>query len=407
MRRGQHGEQGMTLMELTFLLLLLSMAAFIFTRFLTGTRDAVSRQDASQYMLQSEVRSVANLTSGLNTCVELLTGYGDATGAAMQDMRNLVNSSVAGAPIGPNTAPPAPVTFSLWPTVQNAAQAELNGPLDPGNVNWGDELAYVAALNPITFTAYYTQGGTGNWSVSTESASTSTIAEVLSVGRYQFVYDYLAWNPQSLINGAGQGLRLTEWRSQPFVSYASLSSLTDSPQTYGATNTCCPRLEAACSYLSGAGYSYAFNPQNATMTASACFYALTDAAIGTSTPSSAPTVLPTGSWAYLDDYDLLLTNQTKGGFDQGRVSRADGGSGGQTAASAGYSVAYNVTGQLLGSAVSVVALQGAGTSLAVPAYAKLDDSSNGMGGIGFPAGFEIEVDGQQGSREAVLSLTVM
>ncbi len=400
------GERGMTLLELTFLVLLLSYASYIITRFLTGTRQAVGRQEAAQYMLQDVTRSLANLGASLATCTELITGYADSTGTGMLPLRTLIASSIAAAPAAPNTAPPKPVGFSLWPTAVDESvtgEVDMSGPSGSGAVDWGDEIAYVCNLNPITFTAYYSNSG-GNWSVTTPSSSTSDQAEVISVGRYQLVYDYLSYDPSSVVNGA-EGLRLTEWRSQPLVNYSSLSGLTDTPTTYG--NGCCPRLTAACDALSSDGYTYAFDPAAATLTAncSACFFALTPAAIGSGSPASPPATLPTGSWGYLDDYDLMMTNQSQAGVDLGRIARAGASAGGEDAAASSYSVAFNVTGTF--SADSVVALQGPGGDLAVPAYAQANATSGSMGGPGFPAGFEVAVGGVPGGREAFLRLVLM
>ncbi|MGH7442248.1 MAG: hypothetical protein ACREKE_06190, partial [bacterium] len=93
--------------------------------------------------------------------------------------------------------------------------------------------------------------------------------------------------------------------------------------------------------------------------------------------------------------------------DIGRVARANGGAGGQTAGPAGYSVAFN-TGPVL-TPLSVIQLQGPGGALLVPAYAQADYemSADDSGGPGFPAGFEVAVDGQYGSREVYMRLVLM
>jgi type II secretory pathway pseudopilin PulG len=395
----------MTMIELLILTAIMSLACYSFTRFIQSTRQAAGRQDAAAELLQRNLRSVTNLRAGLQGCVELIANYGDGTGNALLPLHTMVkNSAIASASL-PTAAlgAPAPVAFSGWPTVETANEVDMVGPTDPGATVWGNEIMYVAELNPITFTAYYTQSGV-NWVVSVASSLTTTSAEIVTVRRFQFVYDYLSSDPHTTVPSSGQGLRLTEWRSQPVIDYSSLSSLTDSPSTYSG-NSCCPRLAATCAYLTSAGYTMAFEPANTTLTAtcSTCFYPLTPenlVAGSGATPITLPTTIPMYSWAYLDDYDLVQSYGAKPNVDYGRISRADGYASGQTSAPSAYSVAFNTS--TTASSTSVVGLQGPGGLLSVPAYA-----DTGYAGTGFPAGFEVAIDGQVGSREIYMRLVLM
>src|ERR1700677_3335921 len=259
-------QSGMTMIELLILTAIMSLACYSFTRFIQSTRQAAGRQDAAAELLQRSLRSVTNMRTGLQGCVELIANYGDGTGSALLPLHTMVENSVIASASLPTAAlgAPAPVAFSGWPTVETANEVDMVGPSDPGAIVWGNEIMYVAELNPVTFTAYYTQSG-ANWVVSVASSLTTTVGEIVTVRRFQFVYDYLSADPHTTVPGSGTGLRLTEWRSQPVIDYSSLSSLTDSPSTYTG-NTCCPRLAATCAYLNSAGYTWAFEPANTTLT---------------------------------------------------------------------------------------------------------------------------------------------
>ncbi|HTB21294.1 MAG TPA: hypothetical protein VK914_01160 [bacterium] len=394
----------MTFVELMVLVAILGMASYSMSRFILSTRQAASRQDAATEMLQRSLRSLSNLRAGLQGCVEILANYGDGTGDAMLPIHNMLVASVAASEsLTAVVGPPAPVSYSAWPTVETVPQVDMSDAA--GDTSWGNEIMYVAELNPITFTAYYNYNGSA-W-ISGADLGNSSDAEVLSVMRLQFVYDYLAHDPRTLVPGSGEGLRLVEWRSQPFIDYTSLSTLTDTPGTY-AGNTCCPRLAAACAYLSAAGYNTAFDPTYVTQSAGDnCFFPIVEANISGGIPENLPATFPMYSWAYLDDYDLVQSFGAKPGVMIGRVTRADGYAGGQTASPASYSVALNDnTGA--SSSTTVVGLQGAGGAAQVPAYAQANyvDADN-LGGPGFPSGFEVAIAGQINSREIVMHLVLM
>jgi len=415
--RGKAGQGGMTFVELMVLVALLGMLSYSMSRFIISTRYAASRQDAAAEMLQRDLRSLSNLRAGLQGCVEILADYGDATGDVMKPIHTMLLDSVAASEsVTTVVGPPAPVAFSSWPTVETAPEVDMTDAA--GDTSWGNEIMYVAELNPITFTAYYTYSA-GAWSYVTSPTSStytneSADAEVLSVMRLQFVYDYLAKDPHSVVPGSGEGLRLVEWRSQPVIDYTSLNTLSDTPGTYSAGthgDSCCPRLEAACQYLNANGYTVAFNPLDVTLSAGeACFFPMAEANIvGTGISEPLPTTVAMYSWAYLDDYDLIQSFGARPGVDLGRVTRADGYAGGQTASPTMYSVALNDnTGVASYTNYTVKGLQGAGSAAPVPAYAQANyTDEDGFGGIGFPAGFEVGIAGQVNSREIVMRLTLM
>jgi hypothetical protein len=114
-----------------------------------------------------------------------------------------------------------------------------------------------------------------------------------------------------------------------------------------------------------------------------------------------------GSWAYLDDFDAIASYAVKAGVNLGRISRSSGEDSGETSANSGYSIAFNVTGTV-STSTSVVALQSPSGLLAVPAYAVTNYAMpDSMGGTGFPAGFEVTIDGPPNSREIVMRLVMM
>jgi hypothetical protein len=171
-------------------------------------------------------------------------------------------------------------------------------------------------------------------------------------------------------------------------------------------------MAAACQYLTSTGYTMAFNPANVTLTSncSTCFYNITETNVyGSGVPEALPATLPMYSWAYMDDFDLVQSYGAKPNVDLGRINRANGNSSGQTAASGGYSVALNSSGA--STSTSVISLQGPGGALLVPAYAvanyTMPASAGALGGAGFPAGFEVAIDGTDNSREIFLRLVML
>ncbi|HTA17337.1 MAG TPA: hypothetical protein VK786_06300, partial [bacterium] len=166
-------------------------------------------------------------------------------------------------------------------------------------------------------------------------------------------------------------------------------------------------------YLTSTGYTVAFNPDNVTLTStcSSCFYPLQpeSSVYSPGVPEALPTTLAMYSWAYLDDFDLVQSYGAKPGVDLGRINRANGNASGQTSAPGGYSVSLNTTGA--STSTSVKSLQGPGTPLLVPAYAEanyaMPATAGSLGGTGFPAGFEVAIDGADNSREIFLRLVML
>lgn len=395
----QSSQQGLTLVELLFLIALTTVAISVFSRFILGTRQATARQEASGELLQRGMRITTNLRSGLQAAELIIANNSDLTANALGGLHGIVYNSVvaSGAPV--------PVSFSVWPTVVNETMIDLSQ--DAGASNWGNEIMYVAELNPITFTAYYNEpSGNTPWVVGQAITPTGTSAEIVSVPRFQFVYDYLSWDTGTALAGKGMGLRLTEWRSQPYINETALFSFVDVSLTASGY----PRLSASCAYLSQTGYTLAFAANNVTetTTCTTCFYPL----VATSNPSPVTytPILPMYSWANMDDYDMVQSFAAKpmSGGGIGGVHLANGDSGGRTSAPGTYSIAFNdVAGSGGFSAASgpyVNALQGPGGALTVPQYSLLN-----YGGSypGFPAGFEISVGGAVSSREIFMRVVLM
>jgi hypothetical protein len=110
-----------------------------------------------------------------------------------------------------------------------------------------------------------------------------------------------------------------------------------------------------------------------------------------------------GSWAWLDDFDGVQDYAVKAGVNMGQISRAYGHSGGQVAAPAAYSIAYNtIAGSGSSASSPTVILQGPGGLLTVPNWAEMIPSLPG-----YPAGFEVAIDGQVGAREVFLRTVMM
>jgi hypothetical protein len=393
-------QDGLTLVELLFLIAMTTVAISVFSRFILGTRNATARQEASGELMQRGMRISTNLRSGLQGAELIIANYADnPPGGNLATLHGIVYSSVIAS------GAPAPVTFSCWPTVVNEGMVDLSQ--DAGAVDWGNEIMYVSELNPITFTAQYNEpNGNTPWVVGPSTTPIATSAEVVSVPRYQFVYDYLSWDTGTALAGKGMALRLTEWRSQPYINYSSLFSFVDvslSAQGY-------PRLSASCAYLTQSGYTLAFAAGNVTATTNCgtCFYPLV--AAGVPSPITYTPVLPMYSWANMDDYDVVQSFAAKPlpGNGLGAVHLANGDAGGRTAAPGTYSIAFNDVASSGGFSAAngpfVTGLQGPGGALTVPQYALLN-----YGGAhpGFPAGFEISVGGGVSSREIFMRVVLM
>jgi len=409
-RSGGPGQDGMTLVELLFLLAMVTIAMTVISRFILTTRSSITRGEAAADLINRNLRIATNLRSGLQGAIEFITAYGppDPTLTGMSALHTLVINSVAASSTS-ITAVPSPVTFTSWPTATlNWNEVDMNGPVDVSATVWGNEIMYVSILNPLTLTAEYAWSSSSDSWAYTATSSTSTVGEVVKLDRYQFVYDYLAWDTRTAIAGVGNGLRLVEWRSQPFVSWDSLTSFKDVSccGTSAAATPCCPRLTAAVNLLPGAGYNTSFNPADVTFSSavcSSCFYP-TQPVASVTVPYAQPALIPMYSWAYMDDYTMAQSFSAKPGVNLGHIYVADGHSSGQTAAPSAYSIAFNTISFMAAPAGSfpLVTLQGPGGGLQVPRWSDCD-----MAGWGFPAGFEVAINGNVGSREVVLRTVLM
>ena len=371
-RASRGGQRGTTMVELMFTLAMFGLLLGVVVRFVFNGRASMTRAENASELLSRATLISANLRGGLQTTNTLLCNYAANT-PDFSGLRGIVKASA----LAGNA--PDPVTFSTEPTVMEVGKPDLTGPSGISSSSWGDEIMYIATLNPVTFTVVY--GVTG----------TTTPGESVSVNRVQLVYVYLSRDPASRIPvanmGAG-GLRLTEWRSQPMVSYEDLNAFSDNPPYY--------RLTSSCAKLMTMGYSTAFDISHANDTTTS-FYRISATAALKLSPTAAPTTIAQSSWAYVDDYSYQENYKVQAGKDFGRISRQ--GSSGRSSGPSTYVMAFNtLTTSAAHPDVAVNGLMapGAGiTGLQVPAYAQTD-----LGGsaFGFPGGFEITVVGKPHAR---------
>jgi prepilin-type N-terminal cleavage/methylation domain-containing protein len=397
------GQRGWTLPELLIAVALISLLSVVITKFISTTRLSISKQEASWVLQQRALRMVSNLRGGLEGGTELLENYPDSNQTAVLNLRSWVLSGIT-ASASVSAGVPQPVAFTLTPTVTSLDEVDMNGPSDSGASAWGNEIMYVSVCNPLTFTAYYASSacGTGTcWSPVSSSAG-ATVAETVSIGRYQFVYDYLTWT-RAIVSGLGPVLRVAEWRSGTYIDASNLTSLQDVSCCAGAT-TCCPRFTAACQYLYTTGNQNAFNPVSTT--SATCFLVLTSTSASLTNESSTAMASPlTNCWAYLDDFDLTPSFRLDPTLQLGRIARNSGSAEGQIAGQATYSVAYDSMPAGLASVPSLT-LQSPSGILQVPKFGAVT-SPMGTDPTGGPAGFEVGICGMAGSREIVLHLTLM
>jgi hypothetical protein len=244
---------------------------------------------------------------------------------------------------------------------------------------WGDELLYLSSLKPLTLTVKYGSGLTDT-------------AQLLSLDRVQFVYLYPTLVPLGA-GGQGQGLRLAEWRSQPYILYGSLKDSSNTPAA--------PRLSKTCEALAGMGYTWAFDVDQAGTPAQAWYHVR---APGGSPmlelDAAGPALAPQGSWAFVDDYEYQQDFFPQPNVDRGQVSR---GSGGSSVQPARYVLAFNTVSPTASPSLKTVGLVFQGQALAVPAHALADKNSQ----VGFPGGFEVAVIGRPLAREVALRHVLM
>jgi hypothetical protein len=366
--RGGSQERGLTLVELMAVLFTSALLLVPVVRFVASTRNSMLRQQVNSNLLANNSRLQANLRSGLVSTDLVMADFSGMGGPSFTALRTLVRSSLG-------SGAPTPVANSAPMVAKNAAQPNLMGASsDPAA--WGNELFYVASLEPVTFTVCIT-GCSG-------SPSTGTVQESVSVDRLQLVYVYLAQDPESRLPSLpGGGLRLVEWRSVPYAAFSSLTLFSGI------------RLTNTVSALLSQGYAFAFDKDDANVPEDA-FYALSNSPPNLfSNASAAPSTLTRSAWGYVDEYDLALDLIRHPSQDRGRVRRR--GSSGAWTGPADYMVALNSTTATTNAAWRLDQIRGPGRTLNVPAYAQAE-----RGGVGFPGGFEVSLWGRPYAREVVI-----
>jgi len=363
-------ELGLTLVEQLFVLAMVGFMLVPVMNYLRDTRNSLLRSENQGELLRRNVRIGSNLRTGLSTTDLLLARY--SAGPDLSDLRTRIKNSV-----------PAVVAFSTAPMVENATEPKLLSPPSATSDSWGNELMYLANLNPVTFTVCYT-GCVG-------APTSSTLRDSVSVDRMQFVYIYLAQDPNARLGTLpGGGLRLVEWRSRPFISYGAISQFTD---VSGKA-----RLTESVKYLSGAGYNLAFDKDNPT-TPEDAFYRIspTGATLATMVDNTvvAPSTFSRSSWAYVDEYDYSMETSPPAQIDRGRISRGAGG--GQVSGPGDVMVALNTFQPTTSATWKLDGIRLPGKAGNVPQYATGD-----LGTAGFPAGFEVSVWGRPSARIVVL-----
>jgi hypothetical protein len=364
----------MTLTELMVTLAMMSVLLVAVVRFVAGTRLSLGKQEMQGEMLVRSSRIGANMRASIGSARLLLADYGGSPD--FSSYRNWVRAGIAAK--APNTAQPA--SFCLPPLVSNYRSAPLYSVTPSVQAIWGDELLYLASLKPLTLTVKY---GTG----------LTDVAQVLSLDRVQFVYLYPALVPVRM-GGQAQGLRLAEWRSQPYILYGSIKDFTNT----GAA----PRLSRTCDALAAAGYNWAFDLDNIS-SPSAAWYKVSASSVNPMIQPDGigPSVAPEEEWGFMDDFDYVADFQPLPGVDRGQVARV--GAGGEAVTRGRYLIAFNTNAASVSPAVKTSGLIFQGKSIDVPAHAQADRG----GQSGFPGGFEVAVIGRPKAREVVLRHVLM
>lgn len=366
-------QRGMTLVELLFVMAMSGVLLLGIVTFARDTRFSLMRTGMNNELLTRNRVIGTNLRAALSTSDLLLPRSAAHT---YDNLQTLIKASVGG---GANPAP-NPVAFSLSPLVVNAQEAQLLPTTSSTATDWGNELLYVGSLPPVAMTVCYKN---------CSSIDKTTVQERVSVDRLQFVYFYLSQDPSTRVPGlAGGGLRLTEWRSQPFLDYQSLSSFVS------------PRLTGTAKAAIALGYTMAFDRSQASTPATA-FYQLSSSNV---TPldnsGGAPATLPQSHWAYVGEYDLNANFNPLPNVNVGRIARRSGKE--EVLGPASVTIALNTYQPTVNPAWKANELRGPGVSLQVPAYALPDN-----GGANFPCGFEVSVWGKANARQVELRTVLM
>jgi prepilin-type N-terminal cleavage/methylation domain-containing protein len=361
------GQSGLTLIELLFALAMASILLVAVTRYVAGTRAGLLKQEVNSVLTNRSARISANLRTGVGGARLLLADYGGAPD--FSPYRTWVRNSIAAkAP-----ATPAPAAFTLPPLVSNSRSAQLGSVSVAVREAWGNELLYLANLQPVTLTVRY-------------GTHLTAVAEVLSVDRAQFVYTYPAL---VRVAGLGMGLRLVEWRSQPFALYGSLSESTGE------------RLTKTCEALLSMGYHWALDADAVTEPDQAWYQIKATGDPLLEADATGPPQALQSHWAYMDDFDYAADLRPRPGQDRGQVTTASGSTA--VAAPASFVLAFNTVDPDINPTLKVRELNGPGRRLQVPAHALADRGAL----AGFPGGFEVAIVGRPAAREVVLRHVLM
>lgn len=372
-----HGtsQRGMTMVELLFVLAMSGVLLLSIVTFARDTRFSLMRSEMNNGLLTRNRIIGTNLRAALSTSDLLLPR---SAGHTYDDIQALVKASVGGAA---STAAPAPVAFSMSPVIANSQEAELQPITAPTAVDWGNELIFVGSLAPVAVTVCYKNCG---------AITSATVQERVSIDRLQFVYFYLSQDPAAHVPGLlGGGLRLTEWRSQPFLDYQSLNSFAS------------PRLTGTAKAAIALGYTWAFDRAQASTPATA-FYQVTNSNV---TPlnntTGPPSFLAQSHWTYVDEYDLNANFKPLPNVNLGRIRRRSG-SEGRIMGPANVIIALNTNQPTVNPSWKANKLLGPGKDIEVPAYALPDN-----GGANFPCGFEVSIWGKANARQVELRTVLM
>ena len=362
-------QHGLTLVELLFAMAMFGVLLVVVVRFTSDTRFGLMRNEAASELSTRNRILASNLRATIHSNRLLLP-----RSSVYDDVRAIVKASPASV-----SGTPLPVAFSLSPQLVNAQEPQLLTPPSATSGAWGNELLMVANLPPVQLTVCYS-GCVG-------APNSATIREEVSVARLQFVYLYLAQDPSHRVPGlTGGGLRLVEWRSQPFLNYNTLD--------YSA-----PRLTGTVKAALAQGYTSAVSHSSLHDAANA-FYTLQNNDVTPLANLGAPAVLSQSHWAYVDEFDLSAHLNPRPGLNRGRIRRSGGG--GDVAGPSNIVIALNTYQPSVNPTWKAVQLRGPGRQISLPRYATPDN-----GAANFPAGFEVGIFGKPNARQVIVNHVLM
>lgn len=366
--RDPHRQGGYTLLELMFVVAISGIVISSIVRFAFQTHAGLSHAELAMDLAHRNGRIAANIQTSVHSAIIL---YPDPQGDPnITAMRSLVQQSVT------ITGAPAPVNFTAPAVIAGLREPNLAG----GDVNWGNELMFLANLGPYSFTASYS----------------AILGEQVTINRYQMVYIYLAMVPGTAFGASGPILRLVEWRSKPLVSAVQITGFTNN-YSNGMV-----RLSATCSTLQAAGYNLAIDISNPALPPATAFYTIVSPSAAVAGQMLIPGIngsLPEESWAYLDEFDGAQNQVVRIG-DHHRVG--SGANFGSVVGPYNISMAYDDVSPSTGSQYKVLGLVGPGGPITVPLYGQVDRAVPG-----FPGGFEVTVVGSSSAREVYVHQVMM